>query len=197
MERSYARLQTRSLETQLAYNAGFETMTAGFTRWMTTKRWALWGGNCPWVSSFWVMHMVEETEHKTVAYDTYMACSGRYLKRAIGVLHGSFHVLGLRPHRHAGSATQGRSVGPARYDARTRERDGHPPLERWSLSVTRHAPRAQPALRRRPAVAKVDWVAAHKHLAPDAPIPLLDTSDPIRSSAVLSRPTNKSRQAVE
>ena len=177
MERSYARLQTRSLETQLAYNAGFETMTAGFTRWMTTKRWALWGGNCPWVSSFWVMHMVEETEHKTVAYDTYMACSGRYLKRAIGVLHGSFHVLGygliamraalrkdglwgqpgtmLELAREMGALLW--NVGPSLLRAM---RPGHNPRydedPQWQKN----------------------WVAAHKRLAPDAPIPLLDTSDP-------------------
>ena len=42
-----------------------------------------------------VMHMIEEAEHKTVAHDAYMAYSGKYLPRFIGVFHGSWHVLGL------------------------------------------------------------------------------------------------------
>ncbi len=40
------------------------------------------------------MHMVEETEHKTVAYDTYMACGGGYLPRAVGILHSAVQMLG-------------------------------------------------------------------------------------------------------
>ena len=38
--------------------------------------------------------MIEEAEHKTVAFDVYMAQSGTYVHRAIGVFHGSLHVLG-------------------------------------------------------------------------------------------------------
>jgi len=47
------------------------------------------------MTTFWLMHLLEEGEHKTVAFDVYMAYSGKYLPRAIGVFHGSFHVLGL------------------------------------------------------------------------------------------------------
>ena len=91
---SFDRLSKMSLRTQLAYNAGFESMTNGFTHWLINKRIALFRDASPHVASFWLMHMVEETEHKTVAFDAYMAYSGQYLPRAIGVLHGSFHLVG-------------------------------------------------------------------------------------------------------
>lgn len=177
LDESYKRLLTRSLETQLAYNAGFECMTNGFTHWFINKRAELWAGNCPYVASFWVMHMVEETEHKTVAYDTYMACSGRYLPRIRGVFHGSFHVLGygliamitalkkdglwLRPTtmlelgREFGSLL--RNVGP--YLLRALLPSFNPRCD------------ADPQWQK-------DWVAGHRRLAPNTPLPLLDTRAP-------------------
>jgi len=94
LERSYARLSARSLRTRLAYSAGFECMTNGFTTWFINKRRQLFAGTSPHVASFWLMHMVEETEHKTVAYDAYMTVSGAFWPRFFGVFHGSFHVLG-------------------------------------------------------------------------------------------------------
>ena len=39
------------------------------------------------------MRIVEETEHKTVAFDAYMAYSGLYLPRFFDIFHGSFYVL--------------------------------------------------------------------------------------------------------
>ena len=70
-------------------------MTNSFTHWFINKRVKLFGGGCPYVASFWIMHMIEEAEHKTVAFDVYMACFGNYWPRFFGVFHGSFHVLGL------------------------------------------------------------------------------------------------------
>lgn len=95
MTESYARLEKRSLRTQLAYAAGFEAMTNGFTHWLITKRKNLFFGSDSRVASFWLMHMIEETEHKTVAFDAYMAYSGAYLPRVLGVFHGSGHLVGL------------------------------------------------------------------------------------------------------
>jgi len=95
MTAHYKRLESRSLRTQLAYSAGFESMTNGFTHWLITKRVALFADANPHVSSFWLMHMIEETEHKTVAFDAYMAYSGQYIPRALGVLHGSGHLVSL------------------------------------------------------------------------------------------------------
>ncbi len=95
IDRAYKRLSTRSLRTRMAYSAGFECMTNGFTNWMIGKRCTMFRDADPHITSFWLMHMVEETEHKTVAFDAYQACFGNYWPRAFGVLHGSFHVLGL------------------------------------------------------------------------------------------------------
>lgn len=95
MKKAYARLERQPLKTQLAYSAGFESMTCGFTHWFLTDRVRLFADSDPSVSTFWIMHMIEEGEHKTVAFDAYMAYSGSYLRRALGVLHGSWHVLGL------------------------------------------------------------------------------------------------------
>lgn len=95
MAKAYALLENKSLRTQLAYSAGFESMTNGFTHWLITRRVALFKGADQYVSSFWIMHMIEEAEHKTVAFDTYMAYSGQYLARFLGVFHGSGHIVGL------------------------------------------------------------------------------------------------------
>ncbi|MCH1567944.1 MAG: metal-dependent hydrolase [Alphaproteobacteria bacterium] len=94
MDRSWKNLSRASLEKRLAYSAGFETMTNGFTRWLIKKRKSLFQNADPHITSFWIVHMIEETEHKTVALDCYMAYSGRYLPRFWGVFHGSFHVVG-------------------------------------------------------------------------------------------------------
>ncbi|MDB2641665.1 metal-dependent hydrolase [Alphaproteobacteria bacterium] len=94
MDRAWKNLSRASLEKRLAYSAGFETMTNGFTRWLIKKRKSLFQNADPHIASFWIVHMIEETEHKTVALDCYMAYSGRYLPRFLGVFHGSFHVVG-------------------------------------------------------------------------------------------------------
>lgn len=96
MTKQYGQLATKSLRTQIAYCAGFESMTNGFTHWLITKRVELFQHSDPRVSSFWLMHMIEETEHKTVAFDVYKALfPNQHLPRAIGVIHGSAHVIGL------------------------------------------------------------------------------------------------------
>ena len=88
----YKRLAKRSLARRLAYCAGFETMTVGITEWLVNDRGTLFRGADPTVSSLILWHMVEETEHKTVAYDVFQTVSGSYWLRLVGLLHGSFHV---------------------------------------------------------------------------------------------------------
>lgn len=92
---SYKQLSTRSLRRRLAYAAGFETMTNGFTALIAGQRQKLFRNADPHITSFWLAHMVEEAEHKTVAFDVYQHCYGEYWPRALGVLQGSFGVLGL------------------------------------------------------------------------------------------------------
>lgn len=91
-ERDYLRLSERSLAFKLAYSAGFETMTMGITEWLVSDRDALFGDADPTVSSFVLWHMVEETEHKSVAFDVYQSVHGSYLLRIVGLVWGSLHV---------------------------------------------------------------------------------------------------------
>ena len=177
LDSTYKRLSKRSLRTRLAYSAGFECMTNGFTTWLINKRQQLFSDASPHVTSFWLMHMVEETEHKTVAFDVYMAYSGQYIPRALGVFHGSFHVLGFgligmltalkkdgvlwRPSCIVGIIKQMFSilwnVGPFLLRA----------LLPW------HDPRGEEDPRW-----MKEWVAGHALLNSEDSLPLVDTSDP-------------------
>jgi predicted metal-dependent hydrolase len=178
LQRSYDRLSRRSLQTRLAYSAGFECMTNGFTNWFINKRVRIFGNSDPRVASFWLMHMIEETEHKTVAFDVYMAVSGRYWPRAVGVLHGSFHVLG---YGYRGLFCALRRDGELRSLRRVLETlretfdmtvNVGPYLLRALLPW--HNPRkdADPQWMK-------EWVAGHALLAADAPVPLVDTEHPL------------------
>ena len=93
MAQSYARLMRRPLATRLAYAAGFEAMTLGITGWLVSQRRHLFKDADPYVTSFILWHMVEETEHKLVAHDVYCAVTPGYWRRALGVLHGSADVI--------------------------------------------------------------------------------------------------------
>jgi len=101
MTESYKKLTKRSLNWRLAYSAGFETMTMGLTEWLINDRKELFGDADPVVSSLILWHMVEETEHKSVAFDVYQAVCGNYLLRVFGLIYGSFHVgfLSRRAYR--------------------------------------------------------------------------------------------------
>ena len=97
MHRVYAKLSKRSLQVRMAYTAGFEAMTMGVTKWMIGDRVKLFKDADTRVASFVIWHMVEETEHKRVAYDAYEALYPpgikNYFYRAFGVFHGSLHVM--------------------------------------------------------------------------------------------------------
>ena len=96
MVKSYALLSKRSLPTRMAYTAGFETMTMGVTKWLIVNRVKFFCGADTRVVSFILWHMVEETEHKRVAFDMYNALypSGfkAHWRRVIGVFHGASDV---------------------------------------------------------------------------------------------------------
>ena len=92
MESDYRGFQSRSLRWRLAYSAGFETMTMGVTEWLIKQRADLFKNADPSVSSLILWHMVEETEHKNVAFDLYNDLFGHYWPRLWGLLCGSWHV---------------------------------------------------------------------------------------------------------
>ena len=177
MTAEYERLESRSLRTQLAYSAGFESMTNGFTHWLITKRLALFSGTDAHVASFWLMHMIEETEHKTVAFDTYMAYSGAYLPRCLGVMHGSGHVLwnGIK-----GMLLMLKKDGLLHKPGTWLKAAGQ--VSSFFFNVGPFLLRAllpgfNPRKEKDPQWMK-DWVEGYKTLPKDALIPLVDTRDP-------------------
>jgi predicted metal-dependent hydrolase len=94
MQSAYDRIRaSRSLAFRMAYTAGFETMTLGVTAWLVNHRLDLFQNSDPRVASFILWHMVEETEHKRVAFDVYQAACPGYFTRVLGVFTGSLHVM--------------------------------------------------------------------------------------------------------
>ncbi len=174
---TFDRVSKMSLRTRLAYSAGFECMTNGFTNWFINKRTELFGGTNPHIASFWLMHMIEETEHKTAAFDAYMAYSGQYLPRAFGVFHGSSHVLA---YGVVGMFTALKKDGTL-YKPKVML-----DVCRELWSVARHIvpfmlrallPWHDPRCESDPQWMK-DWIAGHATLPSGALIPLVDTNDP-------------------
>lgn len=177
MEQDYAKFAKRSLKWRLAYTAGFETMTIGMTEWLIRQRADLFTGADANVASLVLWHMVEETEHKTVAFDLYKHLfGGDYFSQQWGLLVGSLHV--------ARSSRRGYK--------RMLKRDGRWNSWRSRLAlygmVGRFFLHASPAMLRAlvPGYhpSKVvdprwieQWADAYDGLA-DGQIPLLDTGDP-------------------
>lgn len=177
LEKSYKKLLKRSLRTQLAYNAGFECMTNGLTHWLINKRTQLFRHASPAMASFWLMHAIEEVEHKTVAYDVYMAYSGAYIPRCVGLFHGSFHVMGYailamlvalkedkRLFKPKDLFNAVKEIGAGVYHM-------SPYLFRALLPW--HNPRGE-----KDPEWMQDWVAGYEQLSETEPMPLIDTSHP-------------------
>ena len=175
IKRSYERLRTRSLRRRMAYSAGFETMTNGFTNWMIGKRCSLFPNADRHITTFWLTHMVEEVEHKTVAFDAYQACFGEYWPRAFGVLHGSFGVLGLGLVGMFSALKQqnklfslGAALGIVRELSIMLYEVGP-----FLLRALR--PSYDPRQENEPQWVD-EWIAGHAHADPARPLPLVDTS---------------------
>lgn len=121
--------------------------------------------------------MIEEAEHKTVAFDTYMVYSDQYLPRFLGVFHGSLHVL---------------SMGIwAMFISLKKDKVLHRPKTILQLlkelmllcanvgpfMLRSLMPSFNPRQERNPQWMK-DWVSGYATLPKGAFIPLIDTSNP-------------------
>jgi len=91
-EEDFKALDARSLAWCLAYSAGFETMTMGITEWLINDRQRLFERADATGASFVLWHMVEETEHKSVAFVVYQVVCERYWMRIAGLIAASFPV---------------------------------------------------------------------------------------------------------
>lgn len=176
MEADFKRLQSKSLRWRCAYTAGFETMTMGITEWLIGDRRDLFKNADPSVSSLILWHMVEETEHKNVAFDLYQHLYGSYLPRAFGLIYASWHVMKFSRKAYI----------------RMLIKDGlwHDMRSRWRLykMIARAFANVGPALVKsllpgyHPSKVKdpdwvIRWAQAYAGLQENE-IPLLDTSDP-------------------
>jgi uncharacterized protein len=173
----FSKLIKRSLRTQLAYNAGFECMTNGFTHWLITKRKALFKNASPHVTSFWLMHMVEETEHKTVAFDAYMAYSGQYWPRAFGVFHGTLHIWGWGlVGMFTGLKKDKLLQRPSTWLSAAKE-IGCALVNVGPFILRALAPSFNPRQESDPQWYE-DWISGHANLENDDELPLIDTAHP-------------------
>lgn len=177
MKASWDRIRDRrSLTYRLAYTAGFESMTLGVTNWLISDRRKLFAGSDTRVASFALWHMVEEVEHKRVAFDAYQAAGGGYWQRALGVFTGSWHVFWWS-----------RKACVAMLKADGRWRNPRSRLKLWTRTASffkaivpgmfrsampGHDPRREEDL---PWVR--DWIAGYAAADPSV-APLLDTSHP-------------------
>lgn len=176
MEADYARLQTKSLKWRLAYTAGFETMTMGVTEWLISQRTKLFAGADPSVTSFILWHMVEETEHKNVAFDLYQALYKDYWARVWGIICGSWHVVKFSRKSYILSLKKdGRwqSLG-SRWTTFKRSMNFAWNVGKMLLISAR--PGHHPDRVTDPAWV-TQWMHAYSNL-PEDRIPLLDTKDP-------------------
>lgn len=173
----FKKLSRRSLTTQLAYNAGFECMTNGFTHWLITKRTTMFKRASPQVTSFWLMHMIEETEHKTVAFDTYMAYSGKYLPRVLGVFHGTLHLWGWGVIGMMTCLKKDRILWRPKTWLNIAKELGSAVWNVGPFVIHALFPGYDPRQENDPQW-YADWISGHATLESDDVLPLIDTYDP-------------------
>lgn len=176
MTEDYKRLQGKSLRWRLAYTAGFETMTMGITEWLISARKDLFVDADPVVTSLVLWHMVEETEHKTVAFELYQELFGNYFARLVGLVYATYHISKFSRRAYKRMMKRDGTWGSLRCRVRL-----------WAM-VAKFGWNIAPALLRSlfpghhpDHVTDPDWVTewadAYAGLSGDD-MPLLDTRDP-------------------
>ena len=91
----YEELRTRPLKFQVAYTAGFETLALALGQTIIADRAHLLRGADPAVASLWLWHVVEEIEHKNLAFDVYQHVYGDYGYRVYGMFAAMMHLTQL------------------------------------------------------------------------------------------------------
>lgn len=83
--------RSRSLRFNLAYAEGFEALTAALTVFALNLKYI--DKVDPEVRDLFRWHMVEELEHRTVAFDVYQNLCGSYVYRVLVGLFAQWHFL--------------------------------------------------------------------------------------------------------
>jgi hypothetical protein len=92
-EQEYEELRKRPLKYQVAYTAGFETLALATAHAMIADRARLFRGADPAVASLWLWHVVEDIEHKNLAFDVYQHIYGDYWYRVYGMFAALVHLF--------------------------------------------------------------------------------------------------------
>ena len=79
---------------QLSLMAGIEHYTAVLAEFMMQHEEYLLGSQDERQRAMWMWHMLEESEHKDIAYDVFLELSGDYWVRITGFLLASLTILG-------------------------------------------------------------------------------------------------------
>ncbi len=95
MERDYRALRKRPLRYKVAYTAGFEVMALSIAHTLVADREYFFRDAEPSVASMWLWHLIEEIEHKTLAFDIYQHLYGGHLYRAYGIFAAMLHMVRL------------------------------------------------------------------------------------------------------
>jgi predicted metal-dependent hydrolase len=176
MDTDFKRLQSKSLRWRTAYTAGFETMTMGITEWLIKDRRDLFKHADPSVSSLILWHMVEETEHKNVAFDLYQHLYGSYLPRAFGLAYASWHVMKFTRRAYIRMLSKDGLWFDMRSRLRLYKMIGRAFANIGPVMMKSLLPGYHPSKVKDP-----DWVIRWAHAyagLKENEIPLLDTSDP-------------------
>ena len=176
MTADYKRFQFKSLRWRVAYSAGFETMTMGITEWLVRQRHEMFKNADRSVTSLILWHMVEETEHKNVAFDLYQDLYGSYWPRAWGLLCGSFHVAWCSRKAYKRMLTRDGKWNDWRSRIRGLRVIGRFLVHASPAMLRSLVPGYHPSKVQDPKWVQ-RWADAYANL-PDKSIPLLDTSDP-------------------
>lgn len=176
MDHSYERMKThRSLTFRAAYSCGFESMTLGLTKWLINDRVNLFAHSDSRVASFVLWHMVEEVEHKRVAYDVYQAGFGGYWQRCLGVFTGSLDVFWWSRKGCIAMLKQDGLWHNARSRLRLWRRTAEFFIAVLPGALRSAMPGHDPRHEQDPQWVR-DWIEGYAR-RPDEAVPLLDTSD--------------------
>ncbi len=95
IEQEYQARSKRSLKYQVAYTAGFEVMALSIAHTLLEQREYFFGEADRPVASLWLWHLIEEIEHKNLAFDVYQHVYGGHWYRAYGILCALLHQVGM------------------------------------------------------------------------------------------------------
>ena len=82
---------------KLSLMAGIEHFTAVLAEYMMEHEQNFYFSEDAKTRALWMWHMLEESEHKDVAYDVYQTLNGNYALRVSGFFLAYFTILGLIP----------------------------------------------------------------------------------------------------